>query len=93
MVYSRGNKGDYDTWAASGLEGWSHDEVLPYFIKAEDMQDMDLLSDGNFDSYSRKCDYFRWAKFDLIFNAIIWNNKKTKNDYILKNVDDFKKSD
>jgi choline dehydrogenase-like flavoprotein len=36
MVYIRGNRVDYDGWAAMGLDGWGWDDVLPYFIKAED---------------------------------------------------------
>jgi choline dehydrogenase-like flavoprotein len=36
MVYIRGNRADYDGWAAMGFEGWGWDDVLPYFIKAED---------------------------------------------------------
>lgn len=35
MVYLRGNKADYDHWAALGNPGWSYDEVLPYFKRAE----------------------------------------------------------
>ena len=35
MVYIRGHKWDYDHWASLGNEGWSYDEVLPYFIKSE----------------------------------------------------------
>ncbi len=35
MVYIRGNRQDYEDWAALGNEGWSYDEVLPYFIKSE----------------------------------------------------------
>lgn len=35
MVYIRGNKWDYDNWAAMGCEGWSYDEVLPYFKRSE----------------------------------------------------------
>lgn len=35
MLYVRGNKWDYDNWAALGNEGWSYDEVLPYFKKSE----------------------------------------------------------
>lgn len=33
--YSRGNCDDYDTWNATGCEGWSCADVLPYFKKSE----------------------------------------------------------
>jgi len=36
MIYLRGSRADYDGWAASGCTGWSYDEVLPYFKRAED---------------------------------------------------------
>ncbi len=36
MIYVRGNRADYDGWAADGAEGWSYDEVLPYFKRSED---------------------------------------------------------
>jgi len=35
MLYVRGHPGDYDDWAALGCDGWSWDEVLPYFKRAE----------------------------------------------------------
>jgi choline dehydrogenase len=35
MVYNRGQKVDYDTWASLGCAGWSYDEVLPFFKKME----------------------------------------------------------
>lgn len=35
MAYVRGNPGDYDRWAASGLSDWSYEKVLPYFRKQE----------------------------------------------------------
>jgi choline dehydrogenase-like flavoprotein len=36
MIYIRGNRADYDEWAAMGCEGWGYDDVLPYFKRAED---------------------------------------------------------
>lgn len=35
MIAVRGNRRDYDDWAALGLNGWSFDEVLPYFKRLE----------------------------------------------------------
>ncbi len=36
QIYTCGNKWDYDNWSENGCEGWSYDEVLPFFTKAED---------------------------------------------------------
>ncbi len=35
MCYVRGHAHDYDHWAQLGNEGWSYQEVLPYFEKFE----------------------------------------------------------
>jgi choline dehydrogenase len=35
MIAVRGNRRDYDDWAAAGLDGWSFAEVLPYFRRLE----------------------------------------------------------
>ena len=35
MVYIRGHQSDYDHWASLGNEGWSFDDVLPWFRKSE----------------------------------------------------------
>ncbi len=35
MLYVRGHKWDYDHWSSLGNSGWSYDEVLPYFKRAE----------------------------------------------------------
>ena len=37
MAYVRGHPGDFDGWAADGGKGWSYEEVLPYFLKSEDL--------------------------------------------------------
>ncbi|RMZ09155.1 hypothetical protein D0862_03707 [Hortaea werneckii] len=35
MLWNRGGVGDYDAWVQLGNEGWSWDDLLPYFIKSE----------------------------------------------------------
>ena len=34
-LYVRGQAADYDHWAQLGCRGWSYQDVLPYFMKAE----------------------------------------------------------
>ena len=41
MLYVRGHENDYDQWASLGNSGWSYDEVLPYFKKAEHNEEFD----------------------------------------------------
>ena len=35
VMQVRGQREDYDDWAAMGAHGWSYEEVLPYFKKSE----------------------------------------------------------
>ncbi len=35
MIYVRGQREDYDGWAAAGASGWGWDDVLPAFKRAE----------------------------------------------------------
>lgn len=38
LLYVRGQKEDYDRWAALGNPGWSYRDVLPCFKKSEDQE-------------------------------------------------------
>ncbi len=35
LIFSRGQKMDFDVWAQKGNRGWSYDDVLPYFRRYE----------------------------------------------------------
>jgi choline dehydrogenase len=39
MVFVRGNRQNYDDWAADGCPGWSYADVLPSFKRFEDWED------------------------------------------------------
>ncbi len=38
LLYIRGQKEDFDTWRQMGNDGWSYDDVLPYFRRSEDQE-------------------------------------------------------
>lgn len=56
MLYIRGQAADYDSWAQRGNPGWSYEDVLPYFKKAEH-------ADANTDSVWRGTDDFLLADY------------------------------
>lgn len=35
MLFTRGNKHDFEEWEEAGNEGWGYEGVLPYFMKSE----------------------------------------------------------
>ena len=38
QLYNRGNHLDFDQWQQMGCQGWSYDDVLPYFKRAENFE-------------------------------------------------------
>lgn len=46
MLYVRGNKKNFDDWAAEGATGWSYNDVEKHFLKLEDNRDIEELDPG-----------------------------------------------
>ncbi|XP_033750383.1 glucose dehydrogenase [FAD, quinone]-like isoform X1 [Pecten maximus] len=42
----KNSRHDYDSWAEEGCDGWSYKDVLPYFIKSENIQIEELKKSG-----------------------------------------------
>lgn len=66
MIYTRGNRRDYDNWAALGNTGWSYAEVLPYFMKLE----KNLVKSGS--------SYMRGKKGPITVSEVPWKSKSAK---------------
>jgi 4-pyridoxate dehydrogenase len=60
MSHVRGNPGDYDRWAASGLAGWSYAHLLPYFRRYE--------------SWEKGADFFRGTDGPLGVTSSRWDD-------------------
>lgn len=45
MIYTTGNRHDYDRWEKLGNNGWGYKDVLPYFLKHENMMIPELGED------------------------------------------------
>lgn len=41
MTHIRGHRADYDAWAYAGCAGWGYEDVLPFFMRSEDVPDGD----------------------------------------------------
>ncbi|WP_024802296.1 GMC family oxidoreductase [Nocardia sp. BMG51109] len=39
MLFVRGNKANFDSWAAEGCDGWSYQDVLPAYKRLENWED------------------------------------------------------
>lgn len=64
MIYNRGNRRDYDHWKNMGNDGWSFEEVLPWFKKSENNMDIDIAMDIKYHSVGGYLDVGRFPYQD-----------------------------
>ena len=46
MLYVRGNEANYNAWAARGCDGWSFEDILPFYRKLENHEDGETAYHG-----------------------------------------------
>jgi choline dehydrogenase len=85
MAYVRGNRTDYDEWAALGNPGWNYDAVLPYFLRSEHNEQAGLLDAGYHGTngplnvtFAQK---FRTPMADAFVEACVENGIRRNPDY------------
>ncbi|XP_045518873.1 glucose dehydrogenase [FAD, quinone]-like isoform X2 [Pieris brassicae] len=64
MVYMRGSSHDYDGWAAEGNDGWSYEEVLPYFDKSINLRDYESLKNNDYHGIGGELNVERFRYLD-----------------------------
>jgi choline dehydrogenase len=89
MIYMRGQRADYDGWAAAGNLGWGWDDVLPWFIRHEDHHSLDAGAEdplhGHGGEWRVERPRVRWAILDAFRQAAAQRG--------IESVDDFNRGD
>ena len=81
MVWVRGQRQDFDTWAQLGNRGWSYDDVLPIFKRLESYEGGDSTFRGR-EGPVRISDLFEGGRlYDSFFEAAETVGIKRNDDY------------
>ena len=87
MVATRGNRRNYDRWEEMGNPGWGYKDVLPYFLKSENMTIPELADNTEYHSTSGEqsisyapyrspiADAFLQGGAELGYNVIDYNGE------------------
>ncbi|XP_014293282.1 glucose dehydrogenase [FAD, quinone] [Halyomorpha halys] len=54
MLYIRANRRDFDNMAAIGNIGWAYDDVVPYYLKSEDMRAISTIESPIYSHYHKR---------------------------------------
>jgi choline dehydrogenase-like flavoprotein len=71
MIYMRGQANDYDQWRQMGNEGWSWDDVLPYFKNMEDSYEGENKFHGSGGEWKVNQQRLSWEVLDSFKEATI----------------------
>ena len=81
MAYVRGNRGDYERWAASGLTEWSYAHALPYFRKQESWEGGASRYRGGDGPLATRINGYADPLFDAYMEAAVAAGHPTTDDY------------
>ncbi|MDZ7870818.1 MAG: GMC family oxidoreductase N-terminal domain-containing protein [Rheinheimera sp.] len=81
MLYVRGNRWDYDHWAALGNPGWSYDELLPLFKRSEHNEQFSDSFHGQGGGLNVTYQAFQSPLNDLFLQAAVDNGLALTPDY------------
>ena len=81
MAYVRCNAGDFDRWRQKGMSGWSYDDVLPYFKRAESFQDRKDDYHGDDGPWKIRTTDVEDPIFDAFFGAVDSAGYEKAEDY------------
>ncbi|MGL1920495.1 MAG: GMC family oxidoreductase N-terminal domain-containing protein [Hyphomicrobiales bacterium] len=85
MIYSRGQREDFNDWADLGNKGWAWDDVLPLFKKSENHH---RLTDQNHGKLGELPVVEQRLKWDILDHV-----EKAANEIGIKTTDDFNDGD
>ncbi|MEO7384977.1 MAG: GMC family oxidoreductase N-terminal domain-containing protein [Novosphingobium sp.] len=85
MIYMRGQAADYDHWRQLGFSGWGWDDVLPYFLRAEDHYDGSGPFHGAGGEIRVEKQRLRWEILDAF--------QRAAQEWGLPAIDDFNRGD
>ncbi|KAG7169502.1 Glucose dehydrogenase [FAD quinone]-like 13 [Homarus americanus] len=71
MMYVRGNRRDFDNWAAMGNPGWDYASVLPYFKKSEDYRGTRHAATAEYHGFggALSVEDKGWSNLHIVLNA------------------------
>ncbi|XP_060521993.1 glucose dehydrogenase [FAD, quinone]-like isoform X2 [Cylas formicarius] len=86
LIYIRGHPKDYDEWEELGNHGWSYQDVLPYFIKAEKNKNPEKIEKyyHGFDGY-QVVEYFPYQ--DKVTLSLVEAYQELGLEYVDQNAD------
>ncbi|PSN39288.1 Glucose dehydrogenase [FAD, quinone] [Blattella germanica] len=71
MIYNRGHKDIFNTWKKLGNDGWSYEEILPFFKKWENNLDPEFYHETRYHARGGSQSVGRWPYTDISVSPLL----------------------